>query len=963
MGSIIRRPGRYIMDSMVRRFGLVALTAVCCAQSGPEFFEKKIRPVLAEKCVSCHNSALKTPMGGLRLDSAGGLRKGGDSGPAVVPGEPARSLLLQAIGYTRLDLKMPPTGKLSDDIIADFRHWIERGAEDPRAVTAGSSPASVPPAIEWGAARRHWAFQPLRKPDPPAVRNSGWASGAIDEFIYAKLKRKRITPAPPAARRVWLRRVTFDLTGLPPTPDAIESYLKDTSQNAERTVVDRLLDSPHYGERWARHWLDLMRFAETNGHEFDNDKIDAWRYRDYVIRAFNQDVPYDRFVREHIAGDLLPAKRVSLDGRHWESPLGTSMFWFGEVLNSATDSVKSRADTVDNQIDVMSKAFLGLTVSCARCHDHKFDPIPTTDYYALAGIMHSTGIREAVIDSPGRAAAIETRTKAISAVNEKIRQLLPAPAGSRTPEWMRRETDAVFQDFEGLDYENWIASGAAFGTSPAHRIPPNQPLRGYAEEGVANSYGVGTDRLVGSLTSPKFVLPKLWVHIRMAGSAPAQPAKEDVPVRVTLVADDHKSQHFFPSGKPAFEWKTIRMTKEIGRNCYFEIVDRSPNGHIVVDKIVFSDDPKPPGGNDAGLQVGPVRLEDGLNGERFESLRKEREALERAFPESAFGTVARDEAPANVRLHIRGSHKNLGAEVPRRFLRVIAGDQTPPILLGSGRLELAQWMGDARNPLTARVMANRIWKHHFGQGLVRTPDNFGKTGEAPSNPELLDYVASEFVEHGWSVKHLHRMIVTSSAYRMSGKADPAAAKLDPRNDLVHSMPVRRLEAEAIRDSILAVTGQLDRTLYGRSVMPHIGKYQDGRGKPKSGPIDGLGRRSIYIQVRRNFITPMFLVFDYPLPVSTIGNRGVSNVPAQALLMMNNEFVASSAEAWAKRIMASPLDDGSRIDGMYLAAFGRNPEAWERREAIRFLEGMQTPEQGWVRLCHVLLNSAEFIFVR
>lgn len=952
------------MESMPRWFAVPALAALCSAQEGAEFFEKKIRPVLAEKCFQCHSSKLKAPLGGLRIDTAEGLRKGGDTGPAIVAGDPAKSLLLTAIGYQKLELKMPPTGKLPDDVVADFRKWIEAGAIDPRA-EAPAVTAPKPGAIDWTAARQFWAFQPIRKADPPPVDDSAWASGPVDRFVRAKLEAAKLKPAQPADKRVWLRRVTFDLTGLPPTPTEIAAYLKDTSGGAEKTVVERLLDSPHYGERWARHWLDLMRFAETNGHEFDNNKPDAWRYRDYVIRAFNQDVPYDQFVREHVAGDLAPAKRRSLDAAHWDSPLGTSVFWFGEVLNSATDSVKSRADAVDNQIDVMSKAFLGLTVSCARCHDHKFDPIPTADYYALAGIMHSTGLREAVLDSPERAAAIEARAARIAAVNERIRELIPPPpdgAKPARPEGKPRPSDVVFEDFEGIGYEDWTASGAAFGNAPAHRIAPNQPLRGYAGEGIANSFGPGSERLAGSLTSRKFVMPKLWIHIRMSGTYQERPLQDNAPVRVTLVADDHKSQNILPSGKPGFEWRSVRMTKEIGRICYFEIVDRSQNGHIAVDKIVFSDESRPPADPSANNDA-PLRAEDLVTDRKLAALQSERANLERDFPESAFGTIARDESPGNAKLHIRGSHKNLGTEVERGFLRVIAGENQQPVLAGSGRMELAQWLCDSSNPLTARVMANRVWKHHFGQGLVSTADNFGKTGERPSNPELLDYLASEFVESGWSVKQLHRTLVLSSAYRMSSKPDPAAVKLDPRNSLLHHMPVRRLEAEAIRDSILAVSGQLDRTLYGPSVMPHISKYQDGRGKPKSGPLDGKGRRSLYIQVRRNFITPMFLAFDYPLPISTIGNRGSSTVPSQALLMMNNEFVARSAEAWAARMKEEAAPAPERIDAMYLAAFGRKPETWERIESAKFVAAAKDPDKAWADLCHVLFNSAEFIYVQ
>ncbi|MBM3735364.1 MAG: DUF1553 domain-containing protein [Acidobacteria bacterium] len=864
------------------RWIAILAAGVAWADTAAEFFEKSIRPVLVEKCQPCHNSKLKAPMGGLRLDSAAGLRKGGDTGPAVTPGAPEKSLLLKAIGYRDLDLKMPPTGKLADEEIAAFRRWIEMGAPDPREAGA---PASKVSGIDLAEGRKFWAFQPVGKAALPTVRDSGWPSSPVDRFILAGLESRGLRPAPPADKRVWVRRVTFDLIGLPPTPAEVTAYLADSSAEAEKAVVERLLASPHYGERWGRHWLDLVRFAETNGHEFDNTKLDAWRYRDYVIRAFNQDLPYDQFVREHLAGDLLPNPRLTADGAFLESPLGTSFYWFGEVLNSATDSVKSRADEVDNQIDVISKAFQGLTVSCARCHDHKFDPIRTADYYALAGILHSTDVREAVIDSPARA-----------------REVARSAPGAPAP----------LPVIEGAGDVRWTASGAAYQAPVSAGAP-----------------------LAGSLTSSKFRMPSLWVHIRMRGSAHDGNAKEDAALRVTLIADGHKSLHAFPSGKPEFEWKTLRATKEIGRLCYFEIVDRSTSGFLQVERIVISDSSEPPAG-DPGE---PVQLSGAVQA-----------------PPSAFGMIATDLDPADVRLHIRGSHKNLGEPVARGFLAVIAGEQQTPVR-GIGRLELAERIASPSNPLTARVMVNRIWKHHFGHGIVRSADNFGRMGERPSHPELLDYLARAFVESGWSIKEMHRMIVLSSAYRMSGRVAPEAAKLDPRNDLLHHMPVRRLEAETIRDSLLAVSGKLDRTQFGPGVTPHISRYQDGRGKPKSGPLDGAGRRSIYIQVRRNFITPMFLAFDYPLPVSSIGARGVSTVPSQALMMMNNELVVDAATAWARRTEGEP-DAARRIRAMYQEAFGRTPEQWELNETLAFVR-----QRPWADLCHVLFNSAEFVYVQ
>ncbi len=732
---------------------------------------------------------------------------------------------------------------------------------------------------------------------------------AIDRFILAKLEEKQFAPAPPADKRTLLRRVTFDLIGLPPTPAEIEEFLTDNSPEAFARVVDRLLASPHYGERWARHWLDLVRYAETNGHEFDNDKIDAWRYRDYVIRAFNQDIPYNRFVTEHIAGDLMPDKRLSQDGSFWESPIGTSFFWFGEVLNSATDSVKSRADEVDNQIDVLSKTFLGLTVACARCHDHKFDPIPTADYYGLAGIMHSTGPER-------KRCSIQagTRSQNRAAASAKQRPPPGNDAEKRLPEERATSCSRIF----ALGFDGWRVAGQAFGSAPVR--------------GAADSFG-GSDEFVGSLTSKQFRMPKLYVHVKLAGSEGQPKLKELAPLRFTLVADGYKGMHLFPKRGDAFGWQTMRMTLHIGRMCYFEIVDRSTTGHIAVSKIVFSDSPDPP-------KDEPEQLTD--------------KAMTLAYdaPASIFATTAIDEDPHDVRIHIRGNHLNLGDVAPRHFLQVVAGANQAPVASGSGRLELARKMASAENPLTARVMVNRLWKHHFGYGLVRTADNFGRTGDRPTHPELLDYLASRFVESGWSVKALHRMILLSNAYQMSSRVDGAAARVDPENKLLHHFPVQRLDAESIRDAILAVSGALDGKMFGPSVPPYISKFQDGRGKPQPGPLDGAGRRSIYVQVRRNFLTPMFLAFDYPLPISTIGRRTVSTVPSQALILMNDEFLERESQVWAKRVEAVTPDARQRVARMYEAAFAREPEDWELTAALEFVQ-----KQPWADLAHVLFNSA------
>ena len=1082
---------------------LAALSAASLSaqtnSQGIEFFEKKIRPVLTQHCYACHSAKTET-MAELRLDSKAGLVMGGSRGPAIVPGSPETSLLLKAISYRDPDLNMPPTGRLSAEQIEDFTTWVRMGAPDPRADEV--LPATAPVSIDIEEGRRFWSFQPIRNPAPPSVQRSDWPLNEVDNFILAALESKALSPAAPADKRTLLRRVTFDLIGLPPTPKEIKDFLADDSPQAFEKVAERLLASPHYGERWARHWLDLVRYAETNGHEFDNNKLDAWRYRDYVIRAFNNDLSYDEFMREQIAGDLLDRPRLTPGGSSLASPVGTGIYWFGEVLNSATDSVKARADQVDNQIDVIGKAFLGLTVACARCHDHKFDPIPTADYYALAGVMHSTDIREAVVDSPEREREIAGFAARLAGTNEKIRGLLaPVPerlaarlasdltiaadlvvgedghavAGvdslhiaranqlrraledashpfhpfiriaqsiargeaadfdravekvkaeirAKSVEATSRRNDIEFEDFEKPGFPSWIVSGQAFAGDARYQPAPDLPLAAYRGEGVADSYRNGSGTFVGSLTSRKFRMPRRWLHVRLTGRGGNLVRTRLSDVRLTLVADSYKSRAFVPTGTDSFEWQSARMTTQFDRLCYFELVDRSREGHIIVDRIVLSDSKEPPGDGPVDARVSSLMEREDIRSlgdlasayqklfetvvrqqpsdrgadplfaavkpfpsleeaaatlpetarAKLRKLRNDRAELGKSIPESTFAMSSRDEAPHDVRIHLRGNHKNLAQEVPRGFLRVMPSPPTDKTRNGSGRLQVAQQLARSDNPLPARVMVNRIWKHHFGEGIVRSTDNFGKTGEPPTHPELLDYLAKRLIDSGWSVKAVHRLMVLSRTYRMSAQSIPQAQSVDPENRLLHHMPVRRLEAEIIRDSLLAVSGSLDPTLYGPSVTPYISEHQDGRGKPpRPGPLDGKSRRSLYIGVRRNFLTPLFLAFDYPLPTSTIGRRNTSTVPSQALMMMNNEFVALEAQRWADRLLRDQPDRSGRIQSMFLRAFARPPKEDEMREVCAFLSQQANRYDGtgiddprvWADLAHVLINSTEFIFIR
>ncbi len=1073
----------------------LALTTGSAAEKIQDFdhFEKHVRPLLAEKCYACHGSDTAA-MGELRLDSREAVLRGGSRGAAVVPGDPSASILLKAVSYSSLDLRMPPSGKLSDQEIEHLEAWVRMGAPDPRSEDV----ASVTPGQETAGDDHEqiWSFLPVVDPEPPVVENDSRVRNDIDRFVLARMEREGLAPSENADRLTLLRRVTFDLTGLPPTRAEIDAFLNDHARGAFGRVVERLLGSPHYGERWGRHWLDLVRWAETNGHEFDNNKLDAWRYRDYVIESFNRDLPYNVFLREQIAGDLLPP-RLSADGTHYVSPIASGMYWLWEVLNSPTDSVKARADQIDNQIDVLSKAAQGLTVACARCHDHKFDPIRTADYYSLFGILQSTHMAEVSVDSAARERDIWSTSGRIAEVNRGIRATLrvariraadtlterllaaaeeissenpsrlaaelqyaltepshwlypfaqsarviaepdaptfsmwmgqlraemadwAAKADRSHPLWAERG-DEVYEDFEN-GFAKWNSTGAAFGHRPVREIPAGQEAGGFAGQSIAASFGGGADTLVGTLSTEKFRMPGRYVHVRLAGPQYPRALRENAPIRLTVIADDHKSGHAMADGSGRLQWHTIAMTKERDRICSIEIIDRDRTGSIAVDQIVFSSSPEPPpvaGPIDprvrqivdsedlhslADLARSYQRMAKELasmpsptprdiaaltavlghrdiessgswltdeEGPRLTELTDRRSELARDVPESSFAMTSRDWMPADSRIHIRGNHKNLGDIAPRGYLHAIAGSDQARVEQGSGRLALANWIASTANPLTARVMANRVWHHHFGRGIVASTDNFGLMGERPTHPKLLDYLASRLMDAGWSIKALHRLIVLSGTYRASSTESESARKVDPSNILLSHFPVRRLEAEAIRDSVLAIAGTLDRTVGGPGIAPHISVYQDGRGKPKSGPLDGLGRRSVYVQVRRNFLPPLFLAFDYPLPISTAGRRGVSAVASQALLMLNNEFINEQAAIWARRELSSRGDRSERIHRMYVQAFGREPVASEITEVGQFLENqaiargvMSTDEAGvWTDLAHALLNTAEFMFVR
>jgi hypothetical protein len=974
--KIMRRPG-YQIKTVCHAAAFVACSALALigfAQSGTEqakkptpegleFFEKKVRPLLAESCFSCHASNSKLVMGGLRLDSKAGLLKGGDRGLAVVPSHPDKSLLISVVGYRDANLQMPPKGKLSDEKIAILTEWVKMGAPWPDEKAPAAGPKQ--PVFDLKERAKHWAWQPVKKQTVPIVHNKQWCKTPVDNFILAKLEASGLAPNKPADKRTLLRRVTYDLTGLPPTPVEIDAFLADNSPDAYKKVLDRLLASPHYGERWARHWLDLVRYAETDGHEFDFEKPGAYQYRDYLIRALNADVPYNQFVTEHLAGDLLQKPRLNPKDGSNESIIGTSFYWLGEGKHSPVDLLVDQAERIDNQVDVLGKAFLGLSVGCARCHDHKFDAISTKDYYALCGYMKSSRYRLATIDSP-------ELLKPKVAELEKIASQVEALASSEaTPSSPRLPQDAVlFEDFSKSSWTGWTVTGEAFGAGPSKaglsvvEGPGGARVERLTAASAADS-GRLSDRLQGTLRSKDFTIEKPRVLYHMAGKG----------IEINLVIDGFQRIQYPIYGglkiqldnDRKLKWYVQDVAKWVGHRAYIEVLDNGP-GHIVLDRIAFADHDPP--AESADSKSSNIRLANSTgNAALLNSLMEQRKSLEANIPEPRHVMAAADGSGEDDKVHIRGSTTSLGSVVARRFLEACSGAVQPAPVEGSGRLALAERMIAPSDPLLTRVMVNRIWQHHFGEGIVRTPDDFGARGERPTHPELLDYLAGEFVRQGWSIKQMHRMMVLSNTYQMSSAMTPKADQLDPLNKLVHRMSVRRLEAEAVRDAVLAVSGRLDSKLYGPSVLPYLTPFMEGRGRPVPGPVDGDGRRSIYISVRRNFLVPMFLAFDYPVPFNCMGKRTVSNVPAQALTMMNNPFVVQQAQVWAKRILSDKEKTPSdRITQMYLTAFGRPPDATEMDAALNFITSHGKPAgevealRTWSDLCHVLMNVKEFIFI-
>ncbi|HEY0072726.1 MAG TPA: PSD1 and planctomycete cytochrome C domain-containing protein [Abditibacteriaceae bacterium] len=1062
-----------------------------------EHFESKVRPLLVDKCYSCHGT--QKQRGGLRMDSREAMLKGGDSGTALVPGDPQKSLLVRAFHYEG-ELKMPPAGKLKAEEIAALSQWVQSGAPWPTAPAANATtPATKESTTEITPQQRaFWSFQPVQRPLVPKIKNKSWAKSPLDNFILAELEKRGLQPAPPADKRTLLRRATFDLTGLPPTPDELRAFLDDKAPDAYEKVIDRLLASQQYGERWGRHWLDVARYTDSldaRGIGGEGDISEAWRYRDWVVQAFNRDLPYDQFIKQQIAGDIIAASEEQFDA---SKVVATSLLTIGNWGNGDADKEKLQTDIADDQVDIVTRGFMGLTVSCARCHDHKYDPISTKDYYALAGIFFSTHILPKMAakgsgENPIRVplaspAELEKRKTHEAKLGEAEAQLNKARdeaystyAREMLPQTARylmalydfqkrpaEKADLSLEQFATQNnlhphalrqWRNYIGWGEyRLMSTPLRDVTGNPGVHGFRGGEDTPSLVVNTNnetKKLGTFSVPALAVnmhpgPKegvalVWrtpvdgtfhvkggvtdadsdggdgiawaIDLRRNGLG-QEIAKDEIPnggaqkfespalAALELKQGDAiellilpKATHYFDSTTVDFtiesaDGKTWNLARDIVENLH-ENGKGNPHSDKFGNPAVWSF------GDMAGTARGQKTEGDSPLARWQKALGTSREEVQQAadefqksfavidknspfwisqaehetvlpqatrddltvrlttlnelrkitFPPLQYANAAQEggvpgtpyEGFHDVRVHKRGSYAKLGEQVPRAFPAVLNYEKQNALATkGSGRLELAKWLASDKHPLTARVLVNRLWQHHFGEAIVRTPGNFGFLGERPTHPQLLDYLASEFTQGGWSLKKMHRALMLSATYQQASQALPKTQKADPDNRLFGRMMRRRLEAEAIRDNLLFVAGRLNLERGG----PSIRDFK-------------TPRRTLYITTIRSDRAGYGPLFDAADSTAIIDKRTVSTVAPQALFLMNDPFVLEQAQAFAKRFETVP-DLAKRINVAYETLFGRAPTKEEMEIGHKFLK--DSDGKAWEQYCQILLCSNEFVYV-
>jgi hypothetical protein len=1084
-----------------------------------EHFEKRIRPVLVRYCYECHSGVPKEPKGGLRLDSREATRRGGDSGAAVVPGKAAHSLLMQALRFEGLE--MPPKKRLPDSVIADFERWIDKGAVDPRDnPPAANDVAGLVWEAQFAERRYWWSLQPVARPVAPTINNAVWAETDIDRFILAALEEKQLHPAPRADRTTLARRLSQILLGLPPNPDDVDRFVKDDSPEAWPRLVDRTLASPHFGERFARHWMDAVRYSDTYGYEWDIPAKGAWRYRDYLIKAFNDDIAYDQLVREQIAGDLLEHPRIDPVEQINLSLIGPMFYQLGEKRHGDSSEFDGiHQEMIDNKVDAFSKAFQGTTVACARCHDHKLDAVAQKEYYALAGTFMSSRWVSRTLDVPARDAALRDEMKQIK---RRLRSQLalvwrrqldelsadtlmtlwkaktkppeqkgnekdgnaaatpkPAPIPVEDPlsvwsnlmagldakkspkeaweqaiatirdEQQRRVAQNVANVELVADFTKSVPAGwSVDGVGLRERTPTGDPLvalNGDTALTLISAGGLVTNslspRMNGAVRTPyNTALPAGMLHFEISGGEFA--ARRTVYDNAFLT----EKQEYLNTRLPV--WKAVDPVQAMpNRNIYVEFATKTsnpnfpprvglggacseeqvaqPQSWFAISRVmrqkgqlgpaldlgwfaVLMEESKGVESIDAATaayrgwfdsaltrwadkdveNLDDVRLlnwliDAGLFHNRLDdrmspevkTLVNEYRALEARLAEPQTVNGMADIDPGlDYRLNIRGEYDQFGPPAPRGYLEALNAPKDGFQVRNSGRRELAEIIASPQNPLTARVYVNRVWQWLFGQGIVRTPDDFGHLGDAPSHPALLDHLARRFMDEGWSTKRLVREILLSATWQQSGETTEAARTADPDNRLLLHFKLQRLDAESLRDSILAVSGRLSQQLYGPAINPNRPK-EDPQKRLFSGPVDGDGRRSLYVKMTIMEVPKFLAAFNQPDPKIPTGRRDVTNTAAQSLALLNDPFVTGQAEHWATSLMktndSTPAD---RIERMFRKAFGR---AASPAELARWSESLKTfaadrsiPEGAqmqsvplWKDMAHALLNLKETIYVR
>ena len=1101
------------------------------SDDGGAFFEKRIRPLLLEHCVACHSAESGIVKGGLRLDSPGALRQGGDGGLVVVPGDPEASPLYVAISYLDPEFQMPPGGRLSVQEREDVRRWIEAGAVVPDTPDS-EEPIRIehPEGYDWDREREHWAYQPIATSPPPPVSDPAWCRNEIDQFILARLDQAGLAPAPEADKRVLIRRAYFDLIGLPPDPEAVHRYLADHSDSAFSRMVDGLLESEQYGERWGRHWLDVARYADSNGLDENTAFGNAWRYRDWVVEAMNADKPYDRFVLEQIAGDLL--EDASEQSTRPSRLLATGFLSLGPKVLAEPDKEKMQIDIVDEQLDVLGQAFLGQTIGCARCHDHKFDPITTADYHALAGIFYSTRTMESlntVARVHERALAtdeqieMERLHREASERNQaELDEVLATASRELRTRWLSRTADAMIacltlesipevrqaEDFDRsnlrVDFDRWGSGVGVIHTSRPDELQfveyeyqavqsgrhelrvryasdEERPLRVLVDGALIDDEFCGEP--TGSFTPDKMAWemvdfdlepgPHLirlecetaYPHLdRLFLIGPEDWARFDAdieqiadrrdldPVFIERVAFALESEPIFEPWRRVagldsadFDQECAPLLAELSAEYAEDSVQAdgvedhsgvSPDDRLFLRSIVEGQapldhsefarrwelaarlvldgwerhalieqhraEPLPDPGQEAMRRVllgdpglfwideSSPQMRATSVGQRISRLSEKRDELKAGAPDRfEMGIAVEDHEPIDLPIFIRGQHTNPSEQVvPRGVLQILAHAVDPPEISGdsSGRLQLANWIVDPNNPLTSRVAVNRIWKGHFGRGIAANPSNFGTRGAEPTHPLLLDWLARRFVSGGWSTKAMHRLILDSATWRMGPMTDAATRELDPANALYSRRDPVRLEAEPVRDALLAVGGSLDLSVGGSLMNSGNFAYVTNDQSASNERYDS-SRRSIYLPVIRNDMYPFFSIFDYPDSSVPVDHRPRTVVAQQALFMMNSPLVLSQSEELARELLDDEqlTDDPARVVRAYEACFARPPKPLELEYALSHLDSIrhssstgssvQWPSQmdetdripqellALRSLCQVLFSSNEFIYVR